>query len=782
MATEHNLTAQDDDILVVDDEIASLRLLAELLTGAGYQVRAAERPQLALEAALAQPPSLILLDVKMPEMSGFEVCHRLKQDERTRGIPIIFVSALDQVRDQIQGFEAGGVDFISKPFQELEVLARVKTHLQLRDIQLHLEDLVSERTAELTRTNETLLHEISERQRAQSAMQVSEEKYRTLVEQAQDGIVVLQGSRIQFANPAAVELFGYTPDELLNTVFTEYIFPDELAKTTDIHTRRMRGESVPPRYESAVLHKDGSRVEVEFSAGVTLYSGEPASLVMIRDITERKRAEQELQASQRLLSLVIDNVPALVSYVDDRQQYRFVNQRYEQSRGIPRSEFVGKPVQEILGPAAYATTEGHIAAVLAGERVSYEDVFDYPDSRSRWMSIDYVPDRDHAGDVQGFVGLITDITERKRAESQREALLEDLRRSKERLEEAQRTAQIGDWEYDIQAGKITWSNEMYRIFDVDPQQYVPNAGSDEEFCHPDDASGLRKAFNHFFASAEPLDLDYRIVTPQSAVKHCRRRGRLILDDQGIPSHAIGTTEDITQRKLVEQQILEYQQRLQSLASQLTLTEERERRRIARELHDEVGQRLTFARMGLASAREVTSEAKREAILNDVSQSVRQAIGDIRDLIFELSSPLLDEVGLAAGLSEWLQEQVARKHGIETEFIHDGRQVLLDDDVRAMVFRSVRELLTNVVKHAQAKRVMVRLEGEGTQVRIVVEDDGLGFDTNAVPKTMGREGGFGLFSIQERMAALGGSLALTSEPGQGCKAVLTAPATIDRVPE
>jgi signal transduction histidine kinase len=126
--------------------------------------------------------------------------------------------------------------------------------------------------------------------------------------------------------------------------------------------------------------------------------------------------------------------------------------------------------------------------------------------------------------------------------------------------------------------------------------------------------------------------------------------------------------------------------------------------------------------------------------------------------------------------------VGRKHGLETEFIHDGPQVLLDDDVRAMVFRSARELLTNVVKHAQAKQVVVRLEGEGTQVRIVVEDDGLGFDTNAVPKTMDRKGGFGLFSIQERMAALGGSLELISEPGQGCKAVLIAPATIDRVPE
>jgi PleD family two-component response regulator len=124
MANKHELIAQGADILVVDDEIASLRLLTEILTREGYQVRPAEGPQVALKSALAHPPSLILLDVKMPEMSGFEVCQRLKQDERTRDVPIIFVSALQDVHDRVQGFEVGGVDFVSKPLEESEVLAR----------------------------------------------------------------------------------------------------------------------------------------------------------------------------------------------------------------------------------------------------------------------------------------------------------------------------------------------------------------------------------------------------------------------------------------------------------------------------------------------------------------------------------------------------------------------------------------------------------------------------------------------------------------------------------
>ncbi len=167
MTTNSDSTILTADILIVDDEIPNLQLLTQVLSEAGYQaLRAVRRPQSAIESAMAQPPSLILLDVRMPEMDGFEVCRRLKQEKPTRDIPVIFVSALQDVQDRIRGFEAGGVDFISKPFQELEVLARVRTHLTLRNMQLHLEDLVGKRTAELAATNQELAAEINERKRA----------------------------------------------------------------------------------------------------------------------------------------------------------------------------------------------------------------------------------------------------------------------------------------------------------------------------------------------------------------------------------------------------------------------------------------------------------------------------------------------------------------------------------------------------------------------------------------------------------------------------------------
>jgi CheY-like chemotaxis protein len=127
------------NILVVDDTLANLRLLVSMLTEYGYKVRPATNGRLALSAAQTEPPDLILLDIIMPEMDGYEMCGRLKADERTRDIPVIFISAIDEMFDKVAAFSIGGVDYITKPFHVGEVLARVNTHLTLRHLQKTLQ-------------------------------------------------------------------------------------------------------------------------------------------------------------------------------------------------------------------------------------------------------------------------------------------------------------------------------------------------------------------------------------------------------------------------------------------------------------------------------------------------------------------------------------------------------------------------------------------------------------------------------------------------------------------
>src|SRR5512141_2465621 len=136
-------------ILAVDDTPASLRLLTDILKSEGYEVRSAINGELALNAAAAQLPELILLDVSMPGMSGFEVCQRLKEQDRTRDVPVIFVSALSETLEKLKGFELGAVDYVTKPFHREELLARVHTHLELNRLQHRLEEMVEARTISL---------------------------------------------------------------------------------------------------------------------------------------------------------------------------------------------------------------------------------------------------------------------------------------------------------------------------------------------------------------------------------------------------------------------------------------------------------------------------------------------------------------------------------------------------------------------------------------------------------------------------------------------------------
>jgi two-component system sensor histidine kinase/response regulator len=163
MSNQTSETTPRGNILIVDDTPANLRLLSNMLAEQGYKVRSVINGQMALTAAQSAPPDLILLDIRMPEMNGYEVCEHLKADERTHDIPIIFISALDATQDKVKAFTVGGVDYITKPFQLEEVLARVETHLALRSLQESLQREIIERDkliAELDAYAHTVAHDL----------------------------------------------------------------------------------------------------------------------------------------------------------------------------------------------------------------------------------------------------------------------------------------------------------------------------------------------------------------------------------------------------------------------------------------------------------------------------------------------------------------------------------------------------------------------------------------------------------------------------------------------
>ena len=249
----------------------------------------------------------------------------------------------------------------------------------------------------------------------------------------------------------------------------------------------------------------------------------------------------------------------------------------------------------------------------------------------------------------------------------------------------------------------------------------------------------------------------------------------IKNDNGKIADVVIVFRDATERKKAENNILEYQAKLKSLALVSTIIEERERRYIAAELHDQIAQSLVVSKMKLEVMRESASSRDLRKTWGEICNTLGQAIQDTRSLMFELSPPVLNELGLETAVAEWLDEEIQEKHGIKSEFEDDGQPKPLDDDLRALLFRNVQELLLNVVKHAHANKVKVSTQRVGSRICVSVEDDGIGFEPGKVVEAEARAGGgFGLFGIRERLEGLGGHIEIDSVPGHGANITLMAP--------
>jgi PAS domain S-box-containing protein len=276
-------------------------------------------------------------------------------------------------------------------------------------------------------------------------------------------------------------------------------------------------------------------------------------------------------------------------------------------------------------------------------------------------------------------------------------------------------------------------------------------------------------------------LDGKQESYQAEKKYIRKDGqtawgRLTVSPfQGVKDEeqfAICLLEDITDQKQAEKDIRTYQEQLRSVASELSLTEERERRRLATDLHDHVGQILALAQIKLGAIRESASSTQLAEPMDEIRRLIEQTIQYTRSLTFELSPPILYDLGFDAAM-EWLAELIQGQHSINIKVQTDRSAKPMSDEIRVLLFQTVRELMANVVKHASAKNIKVFITREDTTLQVKVEDDGLGLGVSPEFSLEG-PGGFGIFSIQERLKYLGGYLEVAAEPGWGTRVTLRVP--------
>lgn len=341
---------------------------------------------------------------------------------------------------------------------------------------------------------------------------------------------------------------------------------------------------------------------------------------------------------------------------------------------------------------------------------------------------------------------------------------ENAKQNEERLTIALSAAQMGTWDWHIPDAVTKWSDQTKRMFgfavndpEVPPETFY-------SMLHPDDRSYVEDSINRSIDEATPYEAEYRMPQPDGSVRWIRGKGKVLLDDQGKPDRMIGVNADITKEKNAEMQLRRSHQQVRALAGRLINAQEVERRRISRELHDDLSQRV--ATLSLALTRLKRKLTEQPEILADVNELYKQSnnLGDdIRQLSHQLHPVTLEHLGLVGALQEYLRE-FERETGISTSFIARVKTEKIPFEISVCLYRIALEAFKNVAKHSDAASASIMLEEYEQLLTMTIVDSGRGFDVEAAR----RGSGIGLISAQERVKLFDGTFEVKSQPGDGTK--------------
>jgi len=475
---------------------------------------------------------------------------------------------------------------------------------------------------------------------------------------------------------------------------------------------------------------------------------------VVLDTSRRRRAEQVL----RQLSSAVEQTADSVLITDRNGVIQYVNPAFEALTRYRKDEVVGLTPRILKsGRHDQEFYRNLWETVLAGEAFRAEFLNKKKNGELYHEEKTITPIRDSSAAITHFVSTGRDLTFRKRAE-------EALRH------QAQIIGQIHDSviSTDLEGIITFWNRGSERLFGYSPVEAI---GRNVSFLYPRNPAdfGLPEV-GRSMRERGTYEFESRMTKMSGDEFDARISLSYLRDASGEPVGFIGYTKDISEQKRAEEQLRAYEEQLRSLASQLSLVEERERRRIAVELHDRIGQALAISRIKLDMLR-ASSGSGVAGQIEEIRGLVDQTIQDTRSLSFELSPPVLYDLGLEAAI-EWLGSQIEQQHKIRVTLESDHQSSQPEEALRVLLFTAVRELLVNIVKHAGAASVTISIRRRDNEIVVSVADDGVGFDVGKAH--VGRTGGFGLFSIRERLHGLGGRLVVDSRPGSGTKATLVAP--------
>lgn len=612
-------------------------------------------------------------------------------------------------------------------------------------------------------------HKDTTRQLAQS-----QERYKTLVEMSPFAIYVVSlAEKVLFCNLSALQMFGAAEGETLVGRSVAELVPEgrerddavlegrRVAAGARSSSRGVQSATTPARCVRRTL--DGRLIDVELSFAGMMFRGEPALLVLARDITEELVAERRIRESEERFRSVVEQSPVgmhVYEFIEDGLVLVAANAAADAAVHVAHDDLLGLPIEKAFPPTSGSRVPAAFKRIAIEGGAWHMDGFTYP-----------VEGGAKVFDMNAFqVGTgrvavsFQDVTER-------DVAAKALRESEQRLRDAQEIARIGSYVIDMRTDKWEHSPVLETLWGVGPD-FPWDSQAWLELVHPDDRQQMADyVMNEVLGAGAPFDREYRVVRPDDLnVRWMHGLGEVKYDASGRPVELSGTIQDISDRKAAEEVERRHAERLAAMTTELTITEDRERRRLAETLHHRVSQALAVARMHLASATRDSStvdpgEIGRAAAMLD------SAISEARSVTTELAPPVLYELGLGPAL-RWQCDDLKKHFGLTVHLSADADESGTDADAKMVLFRAARELLVNIYKHAGTKEAWVSLDALPGWLALTVADKGRGFDPAA--KRGDGDSGFGLFSIRERLPHLGGDFELESTPGGGTRVTVRIP--------
>lgn len=629
-------------------------------------------------------------------------------------------------------------------------------------------------------------------------------------------VAVDAAQRIILFNQSAASMFGYPAQEALGQLL-DILLPPPLIELHRRHVDQFGVEAEPARLRAMGQHreitgrrKDGSEFPAEASIIKFSDDGQTIFTVFLRDITERKQIETTLRQAEARQRLLIDSIQDYAIYLLDPAGHVVSwNNGAERLNGYQAEEIIGRHFACFFTPEdiALGKPERELNTAIATGRYAEEGWRVRKDGSRFWASVVITAVRDAQGQLFGFAKVTRDITERRQAEdtlrwyaNQLHVLYEISRaillaQSPQAIAEAtlQRLRQLVPCPYAhiLSSHDADLAKSIF-IVDADPPYaWAPHDALTTTLLQLIPTSPLPESAVVVHVSETDSELlqtlpfcrqglHTLIVAPLVAQNVVIGQLLLASDTQrDLNSSELDIVRQVADQLAVALQharlfedLRASREQLQGLSHRLIEVQEAERRAIAAELHDEIGQALTVVKLNLQAMQRVGSSVALSSYMDEVIASVERALDQVRNLSLDLRPSLLDDLGLVAAL-RWYVARQARLAGFTVHFSADELGGRLAPALETACFRVAQEALTNIVRHANAQKVWVTLRG-GDELSLSIRDDGIGFDVAAAQMRASQGESLGLLGMRERVSIVGGRLTISSSPGKGAHVYASFP--------